>query len=497
MSEQAPPLPTNARPSRAIARQLALGFGLVSFVAVAMCVLLLQRLDAVAGHVDHMRAGESAIQQSGELATAVREQYMHLAHSFLLEDVSHTHHYKEWADRVTHNLERLRGVAPASERWRLDEIATARLELEQLLEQRLAPALAKGQSAGLKHDHERAEALTRAASEHADAVAMAVEQSMVGAHISARGAARFGLIVGMICVALVLALSIGYTLRLRSSVLRPLRHLTNTARDFAAGDLSGRLGSIGRGELQEVASAFDHMADELVVRERRIRDSERMAAIGQLAAGVAHELNNPIAVIRGYLKTMDPEESKEELAEELRILDEEAEACQRIAADLLTYSAVPTVRAAKVEMHTWLAESIRRIGGSDIAAARIDLRAEPGVIRADHRQLRQVLANLLANAAQASPDESSIEVRGGPTDDGGYRLSVADQGHGIPESERAAVFEPFYTKRTAGTGLGLAVCRGIVQSHGGRIWVEDARDGGARFVMELPAAPPIEIEEAA
>jgi signal transduction histidine kinase len=240
-----------------------------------------------------------------------------------------------------------------------------------------------------------------------------------------------------------------------------------------------------------VATAFDRMAHELALREQRLVQTERMAVIGQLAAGVAHELNNPIGIIRGYLKTMDPEGDIRTLRQELGILDEEAAHCQRIADDLLTYASVQKLDIRRIHMKDFLEESIRRLReGATSGAVDLRLAVEPYDLEADPVRLRQVVANLVVNAGQASPPGATVEVIGRPGDDGGYEVMVSDRGPGIEEHDKQRIFEPFFTKRSGGSGLGLALCLGITRAHGGSIVAENRQGGGTNFRLWLPATPP-------
>jgi signal transduction histidine kinase len=229
------------------------------------------------------------------------------------------------------------------------------------------------------------------------------------------------------------------------------------------------------------------MAEELQAREARLIETERMAAIGQLAAGVAHEINNPIQVIRGYLKTMGPDTPPEVLGEELNILDEEASACQRIAEDLVAFARAPELRRDEIDMERLLCESVRRFGetseGSDQP---VHLTAERGHALADGGRLRQVIRNLLVNAACFSKTDQPIEVIGRPWEVDGYEVSVSDMGPGIPPEDRSKIFEPFFTTRAGGSGLGLSVCMSIVRAHGGTISVDNNSPGGATFRVRIP-----------
>jgi signal transduction histidine kinase len=287
---------------------------------------------------------------------------------------------------------------------------------------------------------------------------------------------------------LVVLLSVLYTARLRRSLLTPLASLVSAAGRFGQGEFSTRVGRIGEGELQAVADACDHMAVELQAREQRLLATERMAVIGQFAAGIAHELNNPIGVIRGYLKTMQPTQPADMLREELQILDEEAAACQRIAEDLLAFAAPRGLELELMQVDVLLRTAVQRfVDSGEARGHEISVASSRSELLADAGRLRQVIFNLLRNAVQASPAGSTIEVGGDiAPDEKFYILSVADGGPGVPDDDKLRIFEPFFSKHNGGSGLGLAVCHGIVAAHGGRITVEDRSGPGAVLRVYLP-----------
>lgn len=233
----------------------------------------------------------------------------------------------------------------------------------------------------------------------------------------------------------------------------------------------------------------DHMAEELATRERRLVRHERMAAIGQLAAGVAHELNNPIGIIRGYLKTMSPEDDPEALREELGILDQEAAECQRIAEDLLSYARTSELALEPVQIKRFLNETVARFLSARDDESEIDLDASAATLSIDQARVRQVILNLLKNAVQMSEGSARIRIVAAVVSDC-YRIDIADNGPGIPVEERGRIFEPFFCKRKGRSGLGLAVVSGIVRGHGGTIEVIDSPLGGALFRIELPLSGP-------
>lgn len=481
-------------PSRVVRRQLAIGFGLIAIIATVMCAMLLGTIREVSGVVDQMRQDEAAIRRGIKLSAAAREQYIHIAHSLLEGNRSHLEHYEQWRTQLAEDARSLSEEAPADVRKKLETVERLSTEMDRIFRDELLPAAEVGNLTTVLAEHRRVEALSLEASEAADAVALAGEQRMAAAHDEARRAGLRGLAVGGGCIVAVVLVAFACTRRLQTAVLRPLADLARAAGRFGRGDFGHRVGQVGRGELAQLARAFDRMADELAERERKLLAKERMAAIGTLAAGVAHEINNPIGIIRGYIKTMLPEASDPQVREELEVLDEEAAACQRLTGDLLAYAETPRLESRPVEMRAFLEDAAGRLREvADRGDHALVVEATEGTVDADPGRLRQVMANLLRNATQASPKGAPIRISGHPTSSGGYAFTVADAGPGIAPEDRDRIFEPFVSQRTGGSGLGLAVCRSIVAAHGGSIAVEPGPAKGARFRVELPSPKPPEF----
>ncbi|RMG45232.1 MAG: HAMP domain-containing protein [Acidobacteria bacterium] len=479
-----------ARPEaeRTIGRRLAAAFGTVAVLSVTLGAALLLLVAHVSGLVGEMRRDETAIKASLTLAAAVREQYIHQAHWMLSQEAEHLGHYEDWLRSVRSAAATLRPLLPPDRIARLEQIERDSGALDRLFRERIVPAVREGRRDDLLAAHAEAERLSSMAARRADALARSVELDMAGIHRRATRATTVALALGVAGMLGILLLSAYFTIRLRESVLRPLERLAVAARRLGSGDFSVRVGPLGRGELRAVARAFDSMAEELQDRERRLVDSERMAAIGQLAAGVAHEINNPIGIIRGYIKSMDRDSLPPGLREEIEIIDDEAAACQRIAEDLLAYARTPSLRPQEVPMHDLIEDVARRLSAAGGLRPRLRLDLRPGRVHADPERMRQVLQNLVRNAAEAGPEAEEIEISGGPLPGGGYEFTVSDRGKGISEEERVRVFEPFFSRRAGGSGLGLAVCRGIVGAHGGTIAAEPRPGGGTTIRVRLPAA---------
>ena len=481
---------------RLIARRLATAFAGMSLVAVVLCGLLLVMLVQVRGAVSDLGRDEGAVRDGLSLALDVREHYIHEAHTVIEGDMSQMGRHGDWVSRIRERAASLAGRVPPSERWRVERVARTAAEIDRVFTERVVPSATAGDREALREAHGEAQRLSYRIAEDADAIVGALEARMAETQASTARASRLAIIAVAVGLLAIIALALQGYFRIRASVMGPLDRLRLAARRIGEGDLAVRVGDVGRGELATVAEAFDRMVEELDDHQRRLVAASRMAAIGQLAAGVAHEINNPIAVIRGYLRTMIPEARDAEQSEELRILDEEAAACQRIVEDMLAYARSRDLEVEVVRIDELLGETVSRYSESDgSAAGRILLDAREGAVRADPMRIRQVVRNLLRNALEVSPAGAAVELGGEPLPDGGYRVHVADRGPGIPADERERVFEPFYTQRAEGTGLGLALCQGIIRAHGGSIEIRDREGGGADMVVTLRGEPVVETGE--
>jgi signal transduction histidine kinase len=230
-----------------------------------------------------------------------------------------------------------------------------------------------------------------------------------------------------------------------------------------------------------------------------VQESDKLAAIGTLAAGVAHEINNPIGIMTSRIELMLDDAEKSGLPDEVRrdlaVLERNAQRIGRITQGLLSFARrgsgikQPTNLNAVVEETLLLfATSVRK--GSTALESR--LAANLPQIDADAGQLQQVVLNLLNNARDALEGAGEIRVETGLADDrpGWVRLRVADTGPGIPPEVQRKIFLPFFTSKRGGTGLGLSISHRIVEDHQGQMAVSCPPGGGTIFTILLPARPP-------
>jgi PAS domain S-box-containing protein len=252
-----------------------------------------------------------------------------------------------------------------------------------------------------------------------------------------------------------------------------------------------------QGERCGGVQTFRDITDEKRRHELFCR-TEKLAAIGQLAAGIAHEINNPLANIMGYAKLLRPEDDWSRIESRRAVIVEQAEKCSRIVRGLLDYSRSSGSKPEEVDLNR-LIRHIFEVMEIQLQKKGIRLRADLGelpLLTVDPRKLDQLFFNLFLNAVQAVDLGGEIEIRTRAEKDTIY-LAVADNGPGVPQDERCRIFDPFYTTKPVGqgTGLGLSICVGIIDDLNGTIEVENGPLGGALFAVSLPVRPSKEAKK--
>lgn len=295
-------------------------------------------------------------------------------------------------------------------------------------------------------------------------------------------------------IAAVLALLLAALLAvvLASLITRPLQRLAKEAAAVAGGDLDREVTVRSRDETGALAEAFNRMLAGLRRHRRDLVRSERLAVLGRIASGIAHELRNPLTAIRMNVQMLPDEEDPARRKDEVDLVLEEIDRLQRTVDDLMALARPSPLRTGEVDPRALiagtldlLARQLEHLGVTVEVDVPEDART---VFPGDERRLRQVLMNLLLNAAQAMPAGGSIRVSAARSESL-VRITVADEGGGVPEDLRSQVFEPFVSGRPGGTGLGLAVSRQIVEAHGGEITLRELEIGTAVDVL-LPASAP-------
>ena len=319
---------------------------------------------------------------------------------------------------------------------------------------------------------------------------------------------------------------VGYLLS--RSIANPILKLRSLTQAVAAGDLDQESGLLRADEIGELAVAFDQMTlnlrartnetarlyaeaiqrnQELAETNTRLREtqsqliqSEKMGAIGQLAAGIVHDINNPLTVVKGVAELMLTDENfSDDFRQETSLIYESASKAIDIVSDLMKFA-----RQSELEMErNDIRESIEttlRLAAFPIRKAHVevikDLPQEPVNMDYDNRQIEQVLLNLVHNAVQAMPKGGTLRVNLSQTN-GVAAIAIQDTGTGIPPEIMNRIFDPFFTTKPEGegTGLGLSVSYGIVSHHDGRIEVDSEIGEGTTFTVLLPVRHPDRMGE--
>lgn len=281
---------------------------------------------------------------------------------------------------------------------------------------------------------------------------------------------------------------------------KPLERLTEAAEQVGKGEFEVAVSSNSRDEIGALSRSFNQMTNELRVREEKLIganaalvQSEKLAAFGQLGAGIAHEVKNPLAGILGYtqlaLRKLDEDNP---IRKNLKVIESETRRCTEIISNLLQFarqessSNEPTDINAVVDAALQIVD--HQLGVNNVAISK-ELASNLPMLDANANQLQQVIMNFAINAQQAMGSEGGkLLVRTYLTSGDSVCIEIEDNGPGIPLDIRGKIFEPFFTTKPAGqgTGLGLSVTYGIVKDHGGDIRIEDVQGGGTRFLVNLP-----------
>ncbi len=284
------------------------------------------------------------------------------------------------------------------------------------------------------------------------------------------------------------------------SIARPLTELAAATRKVAQGDWSVRVPVFGRGETGVLAESFNTMVAALQETQEQLLQKEKLASVGQLAAGVAHEINNPLGSVLLYADILRKETADEDEQQraDLEMIINEATRCKIIVNDLLNFSRQNEVLAQSTDVNALLQEMADEARKQELyrdVEIVPELAPELPTIQADPLQIRQVFANLMSNAAEAMPEGGrlTLRTRKGPAP-GTITVDVQDSGVGIPEENMKKLFTPFFTTKPIGkgTGLGLAIIYGIVKMHRGQIAVQSEVGRGTTFSITLREQLPIQ-----
>jgi len=316
------------------------------------------------------------------------------------------------------------------------------------------------------------------------------------AYLTARGLLNnlIGVSLGLLVGAALLSMLWAYRITM------PIELLSTASKKVAQGDFNIQVTPSSNDEIGELAVSFNQMTDELHSREvalykaqEQLIQSEKMAAFGQLGAGIAHEVKNPLAGILGYTQlSLRKVQEGDQLHANLKIIEKETKRCKGIIDNLMKFARQEKVSLMATSINSVVEDAMAIVDHQlTIHGMKLEkeLAADLPDIMGNGNQIQQVLMNLMINAQQAMEgNPGTVRLTTVLADPAHIEVRVGDTGPGMPEEIRAKIFEPFFTTKSAGkgTGLGLSVSYGIVKDHRGDIRVESEPGVGTTFIITLP-----------
>jgi two-component system, NtrC family, sensor kinase len=359
------------------------------------------------------------------------------------------------------------------------------------------------------------------------ALMLAVASVLVFTGVAESQYAAFWLTMLIIADVMIFVVFGGYLVR--RLVIRPVDDIVAAAEAIAEGDLARRAPATGSVELARLATSLNRMTTRLLEEQALVVRAEKMASVGRLAAGIAHEIGNPLGAINGYTHIVRRRLRATGLEDELDAIERETARIDRIVRGLLDYARPRRATPASIDIEECVERVVNMLRDQG-ALKQAEVRTEiaPGVpaLSGDRHELEQALVNLVLNAIDAmkgsgvvtigARGDSLISLRENTTPRSGdppsvllerdknprvrawlhrvgeptriLTVTVADSGPGVSPEDAERIFDPFFTTKAPGkgTGLGLAIVARIVDNLGGVVWVRPAREGGAAFVMMFP-----------
>jgi two-component system NtrC family sensor kinase len=447
---------------------------------------------AVLRQLEEVRREEELARAALRLANEVRDLYVRQTHAILRDEPNSKSVYEEQRGQVRAAVEKLLASARTPELVdKLRAVQRATEQMDLIFTNQILGGIAAGDWVKVRSELERAEREVLTV-----VLAVAALESDVSARVHVAGqranrqmeeARRLATLLWIVAF----LISVGAAGYMLASVARPLRKLEQGVRRIGEGQLDERLSVDSSHEVGRLARGVNQMAAALKDHQVKLVQAEKLAGLGRIAAGVAHELNNPLGVILGYARLLKKQMPTSQ--EELDIIADEVRRCQHIIDELL--GLVRNHEGERDEVFD-LAEVVKDVHvrqSTDpeprIPNSRVELSAMAELpVRGDPDRIAQVAANLLRNARQAAGEQGRVLVRA-RAQDGSVLLTVEDSGPGLSEDARSRLFEPFFTTKERGTGLGLALSLAIVQSHRGSLEAGQSPLGGASFTVKLPLEP--------
>jgi len=299
----------------------------------------------------------------------------------------------------------------------------------------------------------------------------------------------------MLVISAIIVTSLLLWILVQQLIGKPVEQLVNATKIVAGGDLEYKIKKFKNDELGHLGQSFNDMTSKLVTAQRQLYQSDKLASLGRLTAGIAHEINNPLTGVLSYSSILlKRQEFSPDVKEDLEVIVKETIRCRDIVRRLLDFARQEPPKKSIVKIDDVIHRAIRILSNQlnlKNITTQINIVENLPTVKADAGQLQQVIMNLLVNAADAMDEkggEISVAANNGKTEGSGFiTIKVTDSGCGVAPENLTKIFEPFYTtKGQKGTGLGLAIVWGIIEKHGGKIEVESILGKGTTFTIYLP-----------
>lgn len=311
----------------------------------------------------------------------------------------------------------------------------------------------------------------------------------------------FTIFAGISLVGVLIAIVLGWLFTGR--IMRPVTHLIRASTEISDGNFSPDIGAISKDDIGRLQQKFLKMADALKEKEQRHKDehetrllqSEKQASVGKLAAGVAHEINNPLTAVLTFTHLiLRRDDLPDEVLKDLEIVKTQTERVRKIVKSLLDFSRQSVIKPEPTDINR-LIEDVVGLMRNQALIKDVNLSFQGAnnlsTLTLDRNQLQSVLINMIINALDATPSGGGINIqtmKGNNEDESGVEIKITDTGTGISAEDLDLLFDPFFTTKEVGkgTGLGLAVTAGIIERHGGTIKVRSKEGEGTAFTIWMP-----------
>jgi two-component system NtrC family sensor kinase len=310
---------------------------------------------------------------------------------------------------------------------------------------------------------------------------------------------RETMIYYLLMTAIVAIIAVVISIYLIQNIINPIKSLLDASGEIAMGNYNKKIEIRSDDEIGYLCSAYNKMVDAIVERdeklkeqtERKIVQSEKLASLGRLASGIAHEINNPLTGVLGYSTVLLEDLEGSEYQEDLQIIVDETKRCRDIVGEILNFARETKIEEESANINTIISDALsillKHISFQNI---RIVKRLSEDIpdMNLDINQMKSVINNLAVNAADAMPEGGLLTVSTYVSRDDEVVIEVSDTGTGISEENLSKIFDPFFSTKEVGqgTGLGLAVTYGIIKRHNGSIEVKSKLGEGTTFIIHLP-----------